>query len=278
MDVVPDAGAVGRRIVGAEDFDVLAFALGDLQNQGDEVRLGVMAFPQLAFRIGAGGVEVAEDAVVHAVGLAEIVEDQLDHALRPAVGVQGGDRRVFADGDFLDVAVGRAGGGEDEVVDAEVAAGGDERQRLSHVVLVIHVGVLDTFTDGRESGKMHHSFDLVLSEDLFQNSSVTNVAFVKIRGHDRVAKTARQVVKYGYLVTFCHKTFHTMTANVAGSTGKKDHIFSFLVARMTQSRHPQIRSFIFSKFFFASSFNPGASRISCSLCGKGWRNLMSMSL
>ncbi len=87
MDVVADAGAVGSGIIRAEDFDVLALSAGDLQNQGDEVGLGIVAFPKLAFRIGARGVEVAEDAVMHAVGLAEVVQDKLHHALAPAVRV-----------------------------------------------------------------------------------------------------------------------------------------------------------------------------------------------
>ena len=86
--------------------------------------------------------------------------------------------------------------------------------------------MLDGLSHRGESGEVHDGFDLVFGEDLFQNGSVANVTLVEIGRNHRVAETAGQIVKHGYLVTFRHKTFHTMTANVAGSTGKKDHIFS----------------------------------------------------
>ena len=43
VDVVADAGAVGGRVVVAEDGDRLAAALGDLEDERDQVRLGVVA-------------------------------------------------------------------------------------------------------------------------------------------------------------------------------------------------------------------------------------------
>ena len=53
VHVVADAGAVGRRIVVAENVDRRLAAHGREQDERNEVRLGVMALADLAVRIGA---------------------------------------------------------------------------------------------------------------------------------------------------------------------------------------------------------------------------------
>ena len=70
VDVVADAGAVGRRVVGAEDGDVLALAERDLEDERDQVRLGRVVLADRAVVGGAAGVEVAEGGVAQAVGAA----------------------------------------------------------------------------------------------------------------------------------------------------------------------------------------------------------------
>ncbi len=44
VDVVADAGAVGSGVVVAEDFDEVAAAQGDVEDQGNEVGLGFVGF------------------------------------------------------------------------------------------------------------------------------------------------------------------------------------------------------------------------------------------
>ena len=90
VDVVADAGAVGRGVVGAEDVDRLALAERDLQDERDEVRFGVVVFADRAVGGGAGGVEVAEGGVAEAVGVRVVGQRVLDDQLGEAVGI---DRR-----------------------------------------------------------------------------------------------------------------------------------------------------------------------------------------
>src|SRR5215813_9352513 len=112
VDVVADAGTVGRVVVGAENGDVFALAASDLQDQGDEVRFRAMIFALL--RSGAGGVEIAEAGIAQFVDLVEPGKHLLYEELRFAVGVGGMERVGFLDRRAVGRAVKSGGGGEDE--------------------------------------------------------------------------------------------------------------------------------------------------------------------
>ncbi len=88
MDVVADAGAVGGGVVVAEDEDFFAAAEGDIEDEGDDVGLGLVSFA--AVGEGSGYVEVAERGVAEAVNLIEPAEHVLDEELGFAIGVGGG--------------------------------------------------------------------------------------------------------------------------------------------------------------------------------------------
>ena len=78
VDVIADAGAVGRGVVGAEDVDRLALAESDLQDQRDEMRFGVVVLADRAVGRGTGGVEVAQRGVAEAVGVRVVGQRMLD--------------------------------------------------------------------------------------------------------------------------------------------------------------------------------------------------------
>ena len=59
MDIVANAGTVGRVIVGAVDGDMVALADRGLDRDLDEVRGAGGRLTRPAFRIGAGDVEIA---------------------------------------------------------------------------------------------------------------------------------------------------------------------------------------------------------------------------
>ena len=67
VDVVAHRGAVGRRVVGAEDRERSPAAVRRLDRQRDEVRLRGVVLADFAVGIGAGGVEVAKRRVAQAV-------------------------------------------------------------------------------------------------------------------------------------------------------------------------------------------------------------------
>ena len=126
VDVVTDAGAVGRGIVGAEDFDAVPLAQGRLQDQGDEVCFRGMVFPDGAASIGPGRIEVAQGHVAQAVSPAELGQHGFDHELGLAVDVGRMVRHVFRNRRLFRFAVDGGRRREDEVFDAGPAYGFQE--------------------------------------------------------------------------------------------------------------------------------------------------------
>jgi hypothetical protein len=60
MNIIPDAGTVRRRIIGAVDADMLPFSRSCFENKGNEVGLGVMAFADPGERVSTCGIEIPE--------------------------------------------------------------------------------------------------------------------------------------------------------------------------------------------------------------------------
>src|SRR5207237_4607707 len=87
--VVAQAGAVGRRVILAEDLERRATARR-LERARDHVDFRRMILAELAIRIGAGGIEVAEPDRADAVRPLEMRQRVFYGELRLATGV---DRR-----------------------------------------------------------------------------------------------------------------------------------------------------------------------------------------
>ena len=98
VDIVPDGGAIGRRIVGAEYSEITDMPLDGHHRSRDQMRLRIAQLADFPFGIRATGIEISERHDAQTIGAREIAEDTLDHALRGAVGVHGLLRRVFANG------------------------------------------------------------------------------------------------------------------------------------------------------------------------------------
>ena len=67
VDVVPYARTVGCVVVVAEDANMLSQAEGDLEDEWDEMQLGVVIFPPLL--AGTSGIEITQTGVFHPVRL-----------------------------------------------------------------------------------------------------------------------------------------------------------------------------------------------------------------
>ncbi len=89
VDVVAQAGAVGRGVVGAEYGERVAAVQGGVDHERDQVRLGVMVLAEAAGRVRAGGIEVAQAGGAQPVHLARPVQRPLDHQLALAIGRAG---------------------------------------------------------------------------------------------------------------------------------------------------------------------------------------------
>src|SRR5208283_307815 len=76
MDVIADAGAVGCRVVGAENVHVWGAAEGDFENPWDEMRLRLVGLALIGTG-RAGGIEIAQAGIAQAVNLMEPSEHSL---------------------------------------------------------------------------------------------------------------------------------------------------------------------------------------------------------
>src|SRR5450759_3835429 len=137
MDVVADAGAVRRRIVGAEHVDLGPLAerrfAGDLDQMGRcRARL-----PGAQLRIGAGDVEVAQHHEAQPIGRAGIVQHDLRHQLRAAVRRDQRRRRILAQRYLLCIAIDCCGGREDELLHAGLDGDVEQSAGIHGVVAVI---------------------------------------------------------------------------------------------------------------------------------------------
>src|SRR5262249_25160750 len=135
--VIADAGAVRRRVVGAEDFDGRALAHRGLNHQRDQVRLGVVVLADGTVRAGAGGVEVAQGGVAQVVSRGEIVQRSLDGQLGAPIRVDRPLRLVLGDRYFLRQAVGSASAGKNETLNAMSPDGVEQVDGIDEVVEVI---------------------------------------------------------------------------------------------------------------------------------------------
>src|SRR5690606_8669868 len=152
VDVVADAGAVGGGVVVAVDGDGRAAALGDLEDEGDEVGLGLVRCAVGA--VGAGDVEVAQGGRAQAVGGGLAGDHVVDGQLGGAVGVGGAGGRRLGDGDLVGFAVGGGRGGEDEAAHACLAQGAEQGHGAADVVVPVLLGPGDRLADLGERGEV----------------------------------------------------------------------------------------------------------------------------
>jgi len=160
VDVIADAGAIGSRIIRAENFDVRNDAHGGLENARDEMGFDAMVLAALGGC--AGGIEIAERGEME-TGVGTIVgEDFLEAELGFAVGIDGIFGMILGDGDGVRFTVGGSGGREDEFVYSVASDGVEKIDPGGDIGGVESAGLADGFGDERLARKMHDCVDLVL--------------------------------------------------------------------------------------------------------------------
>src|ERR1035438_2807066 len=114
MNIIPDAGAIGRGIIRAINFAVRLLSERHLQDVWDKMRLdAVMLAESFA---GAGGVEVAERDELQSVNPLIPLQHLLEHQLGLAIRVDGALRQVLGHRQAVGRPVGRARRAEHELL------------------------------------------------------------------------------------------------------------------------------------------------------------------
>ena len=230
VHVVAQAGAIGSRIIGAEDLDVLTTSGGGVDHEGDEMGLGVMVFADRAVLRRSGGIEIAEGRKAESVGVRECLQAVLDVELGLPVGIDGGLREGLHHGQGLGFAVGRAGGGKDEFGNAVIEHGLEEAEGRDEVVLVVFAGLGDRFAHVGEGGEMHDQLDLFLAENFGNRFGIAEIAIIEGNGGMHGGPVPEdQVVEHHGFVTRSLQLTHAMATNVARSSYDENfHIDSML--------------------------------------------------
>ncbi len=230
MHVVTQAGAIGGRIIGAEDLDVFATSGGGVDHEGDEMGLGVVVFADRAVLRRSGGIEIAEGREAESVGVRECLEAVLDVELGLPVGVDGCLREGLHHGQGLRLAVSRAGRGKDEFGNAVIEHGLEKAEGRDEVVLVVLAGFGDRFAHVGEGCEMHDQLDLFLAENFANRFGIAKIAIIEGNGWMHGGSMPEdQVVEYHGFVTRSLQLTHAMATNVAGSSYDENfHIESML--------------------------------------------------
>ncbi|OQB89156.1 MAG: hypothetical protein BWX86_02525 [Verrucomicrobia bacterium ADurb.Bin122] len=222
MHVVAQAGAVGRRVIGAEDLEVGAFAGGHLDRERDEVRLGIVVLTDGAVLGGAGGVEIAEGGEAQPVRGRERLEHVFHVELGLAVGVDRSLREILGHRQTLGHTEGRAGRGEDEFLHAGLEHGVEQVQRRHDVVLVVLHRRGDRLAHVAEGGKVHHQLDFLLAQDVEHRGGVAEIGCVKRNLlSDGLPVSVGQIIQHHGAMAGGDQLANTVTADVTGTSDDK---------------------------------------------------------
>src|SRR5271154_3832449 len=231
MDVVANAGAIGSGVIMAEDLDVLAQAEGDIEHQGNDMRLGLVRFAARPVGVDhrAGDVEVTETGVAQAVDLIDPSEHMFDEKLRLAISIGGLEPGVFADGHAFGVAVNGGGRGEDQPVDLFRDHGFEQAEGGRGVAAEIDLGMFHAFAGFDQGGEVHDSVEGTGSEDAFELGAVGNVALNEFGARRKqVAPGVTEVVVDDHFVTFVQQRVCDRPADVACASSDQDSQYFLL--------------------------------------------------
>lgn len=230
VDVIADAGAVFRRVIRAEDGDMVAYALRRFQNERDEMRLRIVIFADGAALCRPGRIEIAERDVAKAVSGGEIGEHMLNDEFRAAVDIGRTVREIFFNRRFLRLPVHGGGGGEDDFGNARFLQSEQKVERAFHIVFVIFGRVFHRFADKRRRGEMDDAGNIVATERLGDKINVVNVAADErdIFRHGFFV-TGRKIIKDDGRESGRCQSEHGVRTDVAGTAGDKNIHRSLLI-------------------------------------------------
>ena len=209
---------------------MVALAVRDLQDDGDEVRFRIMRLTNLAGHMRAAGVEVAQRHKVDAVRDGRPVEHSLHRELCLAVAVRGMRRVCFQNRHTLRLAIGRSCGREHDVLHAVLDHALQHRPRAAEVVVVILERIDHALADLRVRGKVDDRVDLFAGKDVVAELFIANVALIEPRLRmDGLADACLQIVRHDHVVAIINEFIYGVAADVAGTAQYQNcfhHLYS----------------------------------------------------
>jgi hypothetical protein len=221
VHVVAHGRAVGRRVVGAEELQRRA-ARRRRDRERDEVALGRVVLAELAVRVGARGVEVAQRGPAQAVGVAVPVQHALDEELRVAVRVERQQRVVLGDGHLGGAAVDGRRRREHDVAHAVRDHGVEQVQRAHEVVAEVLARVAHGLAHLDAGRELDDGRDGVRLEDGVDGRRIGQVALDERAPAQRPAVARRHVVEHDGLEPRGRDVLGRLAADEAGAPDDQD--------------------------------------------------------
>ena len=222
VDVVADAGAVRRVVVGAKHRQFGAAAEHGVDGQRDQVGFRRVVLAQAALGVGAGGVEVAQAGGAHAVDAFGPAQRALHHPFAFAIGGAGVDRGFLVDRHAVWRAEQGGSGGEHEAGHAVLHAGFQQAQAVADIGRKIADRVAHGIAHQRQRGEVEHRMPRPLGQHgrdrigVFQRTGDQRGA-----GEHGFAMAGAQVVEHHHLRALVEQGGDEMAADKAGTSGNE---------------------------------------------------------
>ncbi len=216
MDIVAHPGAVGRFEVGPEHADMAALARRGLDRDLDEVGGPRGRLARSPLGVGTRHVEIAQRAIVDRMGRRDVVQHDLRHQLRHAIGIDRCLGRFLAHRHDLWNAIGRRGRREDEVAHPARDRTFDQRTARGGVVAVVFERIADRFGHDDRSGEVHDRGDRMFPKRRAHQRLVLDRALHQRRAWiDRPGKTRDEIVDHHHPPARIAKRQHRVAADIA---------------------------------------------------------------
>ena len=223
MDVVANAGAVGRRIVGTEHGQRGAAPERGIDHERQQVGLGLVGLAERAVRVRARGIEVAQCRPAQPVCDAVRLECVLDGELRCAVRIDRLRACGLGDRNLVGHAVDRGRRREQERADLAVQHAIEEREALRQVAVEVEAGLLHRLADLDLAGEVSDRLDAMVAQEARDELAVGDVAAhdLDVRGELR-RRAGREIVEHDDLAAAGVRGAREVRPHVAAAARDED--------------------------------------------------------
>ena len=223
VDVVADAGAVGRWIVGAEYVYIQPLAERGLAGDLDQMRRLWGRLSGASLWVGAGDVEIAQYHEAQPIGLAGVVQHDLRHQLRRAVRRDWRGCGIFAYWDMLWIAIDGGGGRKYELLHTRFGRDLEQGAGIHRIVAIIAKRIAHRIRHNDRGGEMDDGVNAVALNRLGHQLAVASVSgHERNRAGNQEAEAGRQVVEHHYGFAGVDELMHHVAPNIARSASNQN--------------------------------------------------------
>ncbi len=242
VDVVANTRSVRGRIVVPEDGDGPALPAGCFGRDLDQVRGARRRLAGPPTRIGPGHVEIAQGAIVEAVGRRDILQHGFGHQLGAAVGV---DRRLvrrFGDRGVARRPIDGRGGREDEMRHASPHRDIHQCAALHRVVEVVAERVGHRIRHDHRTGEVQNGPDPVFGDQSAHQGLIGDVSLGEGNiGRARPAKAGGEIVDHDDRPSGVEEGEHHVAPHITSAAGDQDRGGAFTMGHNAVPREVRRR-------------------------------------